>query len=387
MWPVVGMHLSVMVDDVWYRLAKARACLPTSPRITLPKVLTEDARRTSAELRERVARIRSTYGDVIEYEERPFYPPTARAALFHAADVLLQTPIREGLNLLPLEYVYMRTQWQIMRSTAVAAELQAEIDANGGAVASPPATINRHHHHKHHGESASSTRIFSGADTPATAAGSHHHHGRHHQHHRKISHVHSISSNAAIPGATSSHNTTPLPEDDQAVSDAAAGGDDALDIHGMPRHYATLAAPPRSQTPERSDSGGPGGAGTPSPRQLSGGRGGAGWQHGPRMPLAGLFGAPSTLPVVEAAAHNGSADSTIVETTMHASAGAVATEGVILPLAPPLRGGCVILSEFSTASHILNSNLLVNPWNVSRVAKVRCRASIAMHGLSDAAVY
>lgn len=39
------------------------------------------------------------------------------------------------------------------------------------------------------------------------------------------------------------------------------------------------------------------------------------------------------------------------------------------PLPPPPRGGCVILSEFSTAAQILNSNLVVNPWNIVSVAR------------------
>jgi trehalose 6-phosphate synthase/phosphatase len=39
------------------------------------------------------------------------------------------------------------------------------------------------------------------------------------------------------------------------------------------------------------------------------------------------------------------------------------------PLPPPHRGGCVILSEFSTATSVLNSNLVVNPWNIRLVAR------------------
>ena len=42
---------------------------------------------------------------------------------------------------------------------------------------------------------------------------------------------------------------------------------------------------------------------------------------------------------------------------------------LVAPLPPPMRGGCVILSEFSTATSVLNSNLVVNPWNIRMVAR------------------
>lgn len=78
--------------------------------------LTADMEKTSEELRKRVKLINQQYGPVIDYEEAPAYSPTYRIGLFHRADILMQLPIREGLNLLPLEYVYVRTKWQMQRT-------------------------------------------------------------------------------------------------------------------------------------------------------------------------------------------------------------------------------------------------------------------------------
>ena len=52
-----------------------------------------------------------------------------------------------------------------------------------------------------------------------------------------------------------------------------------------------------------------------------------------------------------------------------ASRGGFDASSLVAPLPPPLRGGCVILSEFSTATSVLNSNLVVNPWNIRMVAR------------------
>lgn len=45
-----------------------------------------------------------------------------------------------------------------------------------------------------------------------------------------------------------------------------------------------------------------------------------------------------------------------------------AMDGVGVPLPPPRRPGCVLLSEFATASHVLNSQLSVNPWHLRDTA-------------------
>lgn len=37
------------------------------------------------------------------------------------------------------------------------------------------------------------------------------------------------------------------------------------------------------------------------------------------------------------------------------------------PLPPPRRAGCLVLSEFSTASHVINGSIKVNPFNIPEV--------------------
>lgn len=288
--------------------------------------MSEDMLKTSAELRDRVAKIRATYGDVVDYEEAPSFSPTYRMGLFHRADVLLQTPIREGINLLPLEYVYARTQWQIMRSKMV--EEQADAAAAAAAAATSAPT------------SSEAAAALAASNVPGGG---------------------SADAGQGSSGGGGARGG----EQFELVSEASLP-DAALKAisQGMPESYATLAAPPSSSArtqkarpsvmsifttsashPPPSAAPPPSSAATaaaqvapPPPtmsRQLTGVSEGS-YESGPASP-------PPSV-VAEAA-------------------------GLVAPLPPPLRGGCVILSEFAAASHILNSNLLVNPWNIARVAK------------------
>jgi len=86
----------------------------------------DDEATTSADLTKIVASINARYavegggnggngggggagGLLVDYEEVARMPPLkARVALWLASDVFLLTPIREGLNLMPLEYIYAR---------------------------------------------------------------------------------------------------------------------------------------------------------------------------------------------------------------------------------------------------------------------------------------
>jgi len=70
-----------------------------------------DESTTIMEVRQLVKRIQSRFGpNVIDYEEvsGSSVPIYKRLALWKVADVLMVTPIREGLNLLPMEYVYTK---------------------------------------------------------------------------------------------------------------------------------------------------------------------------------------------------------------------------------------------------------------------------------------
>jgi trehalose 6-phosphate synthase/phosphatase len=78
-------------------------------RIVLPCSRKDDEAQTSRELKILVKRIKDTFGDaVMDYEEivGSSIPIDQRLALWRASDVLMVTPIREGLNLWPMEYIY-----------------------------------------------------------------------------------------------------------------------------------------------------------------------------------------------------------------------------------------------------------------------------------------
>jgi len=76
---------------------------------------------------------------VIDFEEAVSYSTTYRVGLYYCSDVLAQVPVREGINLLPLEYVYVRTKWQMERDATEAALAQnAQKLGHSGLV--PPAS-------------------------------------------------------------------------------------------------------------------------------------------------------------------------------------------------------------------------------------------------------
>jgi trehalose 6-phosphate synthase/phosphatase len=71
----------------------------------------EDEETTSADCKKMVADLNAKYTGVVDYEEVLGYKGvnlSERVALYLLADVFLITPIREGLNFLPLEYLYTR---------------------------------------------------------------------------------------------------------------------------------------------------------------------------------------------------------------------------------------------------------------------------------------
>jgi trehalose 6-phosphate synthase/phosphatase len=193
-------------------------------RCTIAQALVSDIKKTSSELRERVAKIKATHGDVIDYEEVRTFPLSSRIGLYHCADILLQTPIREGLSLLPLEYVFVRTQWENKR--------------------------------------------------------------------------------VGVTGID------PIPNKDSLIQES--------DL--PPQHYATYSASNSIRS-----------------------------SHLQRVSLPSSFLVKTSSNPSVFTGNNMGANSKV--------------------LSPPSRGGCLVLSEFSTASHMLNSNLQVNPWNISSVAK------------------
>jgi trehalose-phosphatase len=403
-------------------------------RCEMRDALVADMQKTSQEIRERVDKIRSAYGNVIDYEESASYSPTYRVGLFHRADILLQTPIREGLNLLPLEYVYVRTKWQIQRSRAYAQLL----DTDNAAVVTPTPA-----HHRFSSSFGSITDAVADAATRDHMTDSHE---------RKVSGL----------GILASVNTSADQDGGNQFGDAAA----KAVTQGMPAYYATLAAPPgalkgryvrpavssvfgtraapltnrgplqRAASADSSeqgtsdvgaavtgvdDSDGALSSTKSSLRPLphhhisTGGSGGTAsgsitvphhshassslrstvtagaltmtagalpHQHSPLTRLAADDDRPaavSTQPATDrlgqlqhSHAYGASGMSPLasaLQSILPTVPIPVDDQPLVAPLPPPARGGCIIISEFSTASHILNSNLIVNPWNIALVCK------------------
>jgi len=81
-------------------------------RMLRPKARIADEESTSNDMMKMVAGLNSRFSFdshvAIDYEESQSLSLNERVALWLVADVFLLTPIREGLNLMPLEYIYAR---------------------------------------------------------------------------------------------------------------------------------------------------------------------------------------------------------------------------------------------------------------------------------------
>ena len=117
-----GVDIAQSLSGLRYKLLAYEELLRSYPiwrervvlvqRCLIPGSRKADEANTARECRTLVQRIRSKFGDrCIDYVEMmgcSSLPMPERLALWAVSDMVLQTPIREGLNLLPLEYIYSR---------------------------------------------------------------------------------------------------------------------------------------------------------------------------------------------------------------------------------------------------------------------------------------
>lgn len=102
-----------------------------------------DEARTTTELRHLVQRIQSKFGSaVIDYQEisGSSLPMDQRLALWKASDILINTPIREGLNHWPMEYIYARKEPE-MPGVVITSEFSAVSSILNGALRVNPYDI------------------------------------------------------------------------------------------------------------------------------------------------------------------------------------------------------------------------------------------------------
>lgn len=105
-------------------------------RVLVPGSRKEDEEQSVNEIRFLVKRIKETFGDaVMDYEEitGSSYPMDRRLALWKATDVLMATPIREGLNHWPMEYIYAHKEPETP-GVVIASEFSAVASILNGAL-------------------------------------------------------------------------------------------------------------------------------------------------------------------------------------------------------------------------------------------------------------
>jgi len=111
-------------------------------RILLPGSRKRDEQITIRELRQIVQRIQDKFGTaVIDYKEiiGSTLPLDQRLALWKASDVLMLTPIREGLNHWPMEYIY--SKHDMAPGVVIASEFSAVCSILNGALRVNPFDI------------------------------------------------------------------------------------------------------------------------------------------------------------------------------------------------------------------------------------------------------
>jgi trehalose-phosphatase len=327
-------------------------------RCELRYALSADAIHTSQELRSRVTLINSTYGPVIDYEEALSYSPGYRVGLFHRADILLQTPIREGLNLLPLEYVYVRTQWQISRSKSLTSfEPQiSELEVDGKESQEKEQMRIKNNTGASRGLTSFGLTIGSpiGMTTPIDLSEVRSIPRRRAQSASEAYGMEGVYDESTIlsmnvPAHENSVNANKPSRAPSGLSDAALK---AITI-GMPSHYATISASTQKARVAFGDIFGSADLSDASSKTST--------QPAPIVsPMIQSISMLSTSP-------EGSTNRE-PELVPKSISSLKIPDCLVSPLPPPSRGGCVILSEFSTATSVLNSNLVVNPWNIKNVA-------------------
>ena len=120
---ISGIAVAQRLSGVSYKLLAFERLLTDYPVwqskvVLLQRCLIPGARRvdeadTLREVRSLVKRIQSKFGhEVIDYEEQvgSVYPIDQRLAIWTSSQVMMHTPIREGLNLCPLEFVFARKE-------------------------------------------------------------------------------------------------------------------------------------------------------------------------------------------------------------------------------------------------------------------------------------
>jgi len=143
---ISGIDVAQRLSGVSYKLLAFERLLTDYPvwqskvvllqRCLIPGVRRMDEADTIHEVRFLVQRIRKSFGpEVIDYDEQlgSVLPVDHRLAIWKSSNVMMHTPIKEGLNLLPLEYVFTRKE-PADPGVVVASEFSAVSSVLNGAL-------------------------------------------------------------------------------------------------------------------------------------------------------------------------------------------------------------------------------------------------------------
>jgi len=147
---IAGLDCAQYLSGVGPKLSAYERLLRDSPtwrttlvlvqRCLIPGARLSDESKSLREIRSMVRSIKSKYGDaVIDYEEvhGSTLPLDQRLALWRASDCLLNTEVRGGLNLWPLEYIYAQKGLDVP-GIVIASEFTAVISILNGALRISP---------------------------------------------------------------------------------------------------------------------------------------------------------------------------------------------------------------------------------------------------------
>ena len=150
---VCGVDIGQQLSGISWKLLAYERLLQDYPnwqsrvvmvqRVLLPGSRKADESFTVRELHAVVKRIQDKFGPaVIDYQEcaGSNYPMDQRLALWKASDVFISTPVREGLNHLPMEYIYAHKEPEVP-GVVIASEFSAVCSILNGALRVNPYDI------------------------------------------------------------------------------------------------------------------------------------------------------------------------------------------------------------------------------------------------------
>lgn len=150
---ISGVDIAQRLSGITFKLLAFERLLTDYPiwkdkavmvqRCLIPGSRRADETNTIREVRFLIRRIQEKFGrHVIDYQELKGsnLPIEQRIALWRAADVLMLSPVREGLNMIPMEYVYARKA-PLAAGVTIASEFSAVCSILNGALRVNPFDI------------------------------------------------------------------------------------------------------------------------------------------------------------------------------------------------------------------------------------------------------